>query len=125
MKLLLERVYRGFILFFAGLILLGCWASAQQPAATNAPGTATQNEPGLQPSGRTVVRRDVFLNFGLDRVPILDETIIAGLPLWQYLASLIYIFLAFYVSKFFDYLTRAYLKRWAERTETKFDDLLV
>lgn len=45
--------------------------------------------------------------------------------LWKYLFSLIYIFLAFYVSKFLDYLTRVWLKRWAERTETKFDDLIL
>src|SRR5262249_7042331 len=83
------------------------------------------SETGPEAAGKTGARRDVFVTFGLDRVPILDETIIAGFPLWQYLASLIYIFLAFYVSKFLDYLTRAYLKRWAERTETKFDDLFV
>ena len=48
-----------------------------------------------------------------------------GNELWKYLFSLIYIFLAFYVSKFADYLTRVWLKKWAERTETKFDDLLL
>ncbi len=45
--------------------------------------------------------------------------------LWKYLFSLIYIFLAFYVSKLLDYLTRVWLKKWAERTETKFDDLIL
>jgi MscS family membrane protein len=48
-----------------------------------------------------------------------------GNELWKYLFSLVYIFLAFYVSKFLDYVTRVWLKRWAERTETKFDDLLL
>lgn len=48
-----------------------------------------------------------------------------GNELWKYLFSLIYIFLAFYVSKLLDYLTRVWLKRWAERTETQFDDLLL
>jgi MscS family membrane protein len=48
-----------------------------------------------------------------------------GNELWKYLFSLIYIFLAFYVSKFLDYLTRVWLKRWAQKTETKFDDLLL
>jgi len=32
-------------------------------------------------------------------------------PLWKYLASLIYIFLAFYVSKLLDYLVNAWLKK--------------
>ena len=48
-----------------------------------------------------------------------------GNELWKYLFSLIYIFLAFYVSKFLDYLTRVWLKKWAERTTTKFDDLVL
>jgi MscS family membrane protein len=48
-----------------------------------------------------------------------------GNEVWKYLFSLIYIFLAFYVSKILDYLTRVWLKRWAEKTETKFDDLVL
>lgn len=68
---------------------------------------------------------NALLTFGLDRVQFLDEHKLAGIPLWQYVASLIYIFLAFYVSKVLDYLTRVWLKRWAEKTETKFDDLLL
>lgn len=48
-----------------------------------------------------------------------------GNELWKYLFSLIYIFLAFYVSKLLDYLTRVWLKKWAARTKTKFDDLVL
>jgi len=68
---------------------------------------------------------NALLTFGLDRVTFLEEHKLAGISLWQYAASLIYIFLAFYVSKFLDYLTRVWLKKWAEKTETKFDDLLL
>lgn len=45
--------------------------------------------------------------------------------IWKYLFSLIYIFLAFYISKLADYLTRVWLKHWAEKTKTKFDDVLL
>ena len=48
-----------------------------------------------------------------------------GNELWKYIFSLIYIFLAFYVSKLLDYLTRVWLKKWAQRTESKLDDLLL
>jgi MscS family membrane protein len=48
-----------------------------------------------------------------------------GTPLWQYCASLIYIFLAFYISKALDFLTRVWLKKLTVKTETKFDDLLL
>jgi MscS family membrane protein len=66
-----------------------------------------------------------LLTFGLDRIPALETFKPLGIPLWQYLASLGYIFLAFYVSKLLDFLTRVWLKRWADRTKTKFDNLLL
>jgi MscS family membrane protein len=65
------------------------------------------------------------LTFGLDRVAILNRYKLFAIPLWQYASSLIYIFLAFYVSKLLDFLTRVWLKKWAEKTSTKFDDLLL
>ena len=48
-----------------------------------------------------------------------------GNELWKYIFSLIYIFLAFYVSKLLDYLTRVWLKKWADKTKSKLDDLLL
>jgi MscS family membrane protein len=57
-------------------------------------------------------------------LPFLKQTLWEN-ELWKYLFSLIYIFLAFYISKFLDYLTRVWLKRWAEKTSTKFDDLVL
>ena len=64
------------------------------------------------------------LTFGLDKVELLSVPVME-IPLWQYCASLIYIFLAFYVAKIIDYTFRFWLKKWAEKTETKFDDLLL
>lgn len=66
-----------------------------------------------------------YLTFGLDRIEWLREHSLLGEPLWRYLASLLYVFLAFYVSKFLDYVIRVWLKRWAARTESKLDDLLL
>lgn len=66
-----------------------------------------------------------LMTFGLDNIPFLDNHKISDIPLWQFAASLIYIFLAFYVSKILDFLTRIWLKRWVEKTATKFDDLLL
>jgi len=48
-----------------------------------------------------------------------------GRPLWQYVASLLYLFLAFYVSKTIDWLIQSRLKQWAERTKTEWDDIVV
>src|SRR4051794_2802826 len=68
--------------------------------------------------------RSGWVTFGLNRVPALQH-LVFGIPLWQYLASFIYVFLAFYLSKFLDYFIRARLLRWAQKTKTRWDDLLV
>jgi MscS family membrane protein len=48
-----------------------------------------------------------------------------GNPLWQYVASLIFIVLAFYVATLLDYLMQVQLRKWVSKTETKFDDLVL
>jgi MscS family membrane protein len=70
------------------------------------------------------VRNTAWLNFGLDRIEALRVKCL-DIPLWQYLASLIYIFLAFYISKLLDYLIRGKLRQWVQKTPTHFDDLLL
>lgn len=97
----------------------GAGAGALRPALSNAaPAVAT--EPGTPARARTV-----YLTFFLDHVDFLNTTRLFGEPLWKYVASLLYIFLAFYISKFLDYLTRVWLKKWTERTKTQLDDLLL
>jgi MscS family membrane protein len=63
-----------------------------------------------------------WLTFGLDRVEWLRGEVM-GNPVWQYIASLIYVLAAFYVSKFLDYAIQVQLRKWAARTRTKLDDL--
>jgi MscS family membrane protein len=67
---------------------------------------------------------ETWLTFGLDRIPILKREVL-GNPLWQYVAFLIYIVIAFYVSKLLDYVIQVQLKRWAAKTQTRLDDLLL
>ena len=69
-------------------------------------------------------RNTAWLNFGLDRIAPLRETLFE-IPLWQYLASFIYVFLAFYLSKLLDVLIRGKLRQWALKTSTRLDDLLL
>ena len=66
----------------------------------------------------------VWLTFGLDHVPGLQFEVM-GNPLWQYLAFLIYVVLAFYVSKLLDWLIQVQLRKWAAKTKTQFDDLIL
>ncbi|HWI60169.1 MAG TPA: mechanosensitive ion channel family protein, partial [Bacillota bacterium] len=100
----------------------GMWASAQP--ATNPP-AATATNP-VAPLVQHVERlQGEPLTFGLDRIPWLGEVRFLGEPLWKYVASLIYILLAFYVSKLIDLVTQVWLKGLASKTETKLDDLLL
>jgi len=69
-------------------------------------------------------RKAAWLHFGLDQIEGLDRPVFE-IPLWQYLASFIYIFLAFYSAKLVDLLVRGQLKRWTRKTKTQFDDLLL
>jgi MscS family membrane protein len=111
-------------------VLLSCvWTEALAQAAAATTNGVTTNAPAN--FGTTARQLNQFieshkseLSFGLDRIPALQFPLL-GTPLWQYLASLIYVVLAFYVSKFIDWLIKSRLKRWAEKTTTRWDDVLV
>lgn len=85
---------------------------AAEPAAES----ATR---GAEPSAH-----HVWLTFGLDRIPGLGGEVM-GNPAWQYLAFIIYVLLALYVSKLLDYLIQVELRKWAAKTETKLDNLIL
>lgn len=128
MKLKFETVYRGFLTVCFLMLVWSFYASAQTndlPAAqTNAVANATPPPPADKTNLWDAVSKD-YLTFGLDQFPVMTETVFFGNPLWKYAASLIYIFLAFYISKMLDYLVGVFLKQWAKKTSTQFDDLLL
>lgn len=122
-----EWWYRGLLGLLVVIAFWAVWVSAQ-PAATNAPAVNRPNQLGALEKKLDAIEKQVAehdLIFHLDEVEVLQTNTIFGQPLWKYLSSLIYVFLAFYVSKFLDYLTGVWLKRWADKTKTKFDDLLL
>jgi MscS family membrane protein len=79
---------------------------------------------GLPEAAPPTAAPRTWLTFGLDRIPPL-RTEVLGNPLWQYLASLVYILLAFYASKILDYVIQVQLRKWTARTKTKLDDLML
>jgi len=115
-------------LYWFGLVLLAVvafWsvlASAQESALTNA-NAATM--PTVTNSARSSFGVTNALTRTLAKVPWLNETRLLGEPLWKYLASLIYIILAFYVAKLLDYIINVWLKRLTARTNNKYDDLFL
>ncbi len=98
----------GAAILFAGLSSVKAQAAAN--AATNSPATTASH--------------NVWLTFGLDRLEWLQVSWL-GNPLWQYLASLIFIVLAFYAAKLIDFVFRVQLKRLTARTKSTVDDLFV
>jgi MscS family membrane protein len=115
-----ETILRTFLFF---LLLLGFWAFWMEArAATNE--LVGPPAPAATATG-TATSAVTWQSFGLDRVPFLQSRQLAGIPLWQYVASLIYIFLAFYVSKFVDHFIRERVRAWARKTTTKLDDLFL
>ncbi len=134
----------------AALLCWSLWASAQPATnstaapttpSTNATVTGAEKAAPTHPS--TAVARKFFratkpapeaetpesdrgyLTFGLDQIEPLVETKFLGVPLWQYLASLIYILLAFYAARLINFVTTQYLRQWADKSESKLDDLLL
>jgi MscS family membrane protein len=95
------------------------WAGAQ--GVTNAPSAAATNT-----LSRGHLSLDVHpLTFGLDQMEYLRNNNFLEQPLWKYGASLIYIALAFAVAWLIDFIVNVWLKRWAARTATQYDDLLL
>src|SRR5688572_22037212 len=126
MKRKLDLIFRGYVFALVALLLWAVWTRAQTNTVSTTNTASRRAIANTADSGRnsSIVPKDQ-LTFGLDRIEVLNHQWPSGIPLWQYFASLIYIFLAFCVSKVLDSLTRVWLKRWAERTKTKFDDLLI
>jgi MscS family membrane protein len=136
MKVKFETWFGGFVVL---LVLVLCWSiwnssprSAGAGATTPGAGSGQTNAPAASnvSSAKLTIAVDES-----DVTPEWVEKFAGDFPtlryrwwgneLWKYLASLIYIFLAFYISKLIDFLTRVWLRRWANKTKTTFDDLLL
>jgi MscS family membrane protein len=115
-KLLFEK---RLTLAFLVVILCGSPWTQAQPVTNAPPSTAQSANAAAAPPAK------IWLTFGLDRISALQFQPFAGIPLWQLLASLTYIFLAFYVSKALDGFIAGRVKKWAEKTTGKFDDSMV
>jgi MscS family membrane protein len=114
----------------SGLLALLSWTAGTYPGWGAEPGTNVVQAEELRhpvpaiPSLGIERVPEAWLTFGLDRIGALQLKVL-GNPLWQYLASLIYVVLAFYVSKLLDYVIQVQLRKWAAKTETRLDDLIL
>jgi MscS family membrane protein len=120
-KVKFDTLFRGLLALLGTACAWAFWASAQ--TTTNKAAAATTNQPSALV--REVERLRPSLSFRLDEVPFLREHTLLGEPLWKYLASLIYILLAFYAAKLVDLITRVWLKRLAAHAKSQSGDLLL
>ncbi len=114
--------------FLAVLLALSCvwsvWSQAPSTSTTNTLGAST-NSPIVTLPGTDFIKRNTSaLSLGLDRVTFLQPDLL-GRPRWQYVSTLLYIVLAFVVSKRVDRFINNRLKVWASRTSTRWDDVVV
>lgn len=99
------------------------WANAQSSATTN----ASPLMPAMAQTNQFPALTNQFhaLTFGLNNVRVLRDYSPLGEPLWKYVASLVYILLAFCVAWLLDLIVGVWLHRMAAKTNTKYDDLLL
>ena len=121
---------------FAGLLVWCVWSTALAADETASTTSSNSTNTVVAPAARAqelaqrLIGREFIenhrseLSFGLDRIEFL-QTPLLGVPRWEYLASLVYILIAFYASKTLDWFIKNRLKAWAEKTSTRWDDILV
>ncbi|MBI4324567.1 MAG: mechanosensitive ion channel family protein [Chloroflexi bacterium] len=131
MKLRFNICLHASVVICAGWLLwpVGTMAQTGPAGANPAPAAIEKSTPGAGQAGpakASSVRNEneAWLTFGLDRIEALQQPVL-GNPLWQYVASAIYILLAFLLSKLLDFLVGARLTKWAKKTKTDLDDILL
>src|SRR5581483_8718621 len=118
MRLKFKTVYRGAGVLVLLTLFFSIWASAQTTniTDTNATVVIAVHEKGTN---------DV-MSFGLREVTWLQHDLFKmGHPTWQYLASIIFIVIAYYVAKGVDWITNNRIKAWVAKNPTNLDNLLL
>ena len=121
MRIKFKTGYRAALIGLVMIWAWSLWAAAQ--SSTNEPPRAGARSSALVSKVQRWSENPV--TFGLDQVAILDQHTLFGHPLWKYLASLIYVLLAFYVAKLLDWSTRAWLKTFVRRSRSKLGELVL
>jgi MscS family membrane protein len=127
----LSWIWSGWLSLCAAGVGWAVWTSgfAQEVGGNAGPVAGPTNAPGSLLVQKIANRAFVDshqgeLSFGLNEVAILQSRFL-GNPLWQYVSTVLYVILAFGVSKGVDYVVKIRLQAWASRTANQWDDLLV
>ncbi len=117
MKVKFEAVFKVYVVCLVALLGWCVWANAQDTTNSSPKSAAASSQ-------RSLPSTNISLDFGLKNVEALQRPLF-GIPIWQYLASLIYIVLAFIAARLLDWFIRGKLRHWASKTKTRLDDILV
>ncbi len=120
MKNKFKSIFRVYIGILVVILLFSVWVNAQT-TMTNSAGTTNSVSIALANSKANSTNS---LTFGFDQISVL-QTGVLGFPIFQYIASLIYIAIAYLGTRLIDFISIKILKGIAARTETKYDDLLI
>ena len=129
---LLPRLALQFGMFLCSATLVwSLWSLSLAAEVTNAP-ASKDGDLAAKASALTrkvideqfIQSHQMELSFWINAIPGMEKPFL-GIPRWQYLASLVYLVLAFYFSRILDWFIQNRLKHWASKTETEWDDILV
>ena len=109
-------VYRLGLAVLVVTLFWSVWAGAQDTTNATTAATATT-------AAKPRLIEWKALSFGLDGFPVLRDTALLGQPLWKYIASALYLLLAFVMAWLLDFVVNGWLKRLTVKTGTKYDDL--
>lgn len=132
MKLLLRpELFRWAVMVALAGLLAWTVTAADFPtngvsSSTNAPGGIAESlvSDAIAAHSKFVHENASILTFGLDSVTVLQGPLL-GRPIWQYLATCLYVVLAFVVTRIVDSFFLFELRRWFARTTTPWDDTLL
>ena len=130
MKFRFEILYRALLIALVFCTFWSVWANAQEstntPPRTVHPGIIRTDVVSVTASLKETVKLYCqdhpaamkVLNV-LSRITLFEQ------PLWKYIASTIFILLAFYIAKLLDYIVNVWLKRLTKKSKSRYDDLIL
>ena len=122
----MKRFQGVFFKCYIGMMLgLLAWCVLTYAQETNVTTVRVQGNAPVQAVSTTVVKAEpAVLSFGLDRIEELRRPL-AGIPLWQYIASAVYILLAFVAARLVNYLVTVQLRRLFVRAKWNFGEVTI
>jgi MscS family membrane protein len=102
------------LLSLFSLRLSGAQARPQTNTVTVQAEIQTTNQVHSVATEVTQLEKEVVMSFGLEQIPFLQPALF-GTPRWKYVASLIFILLAFGIAKLLDWIVGGWLYQWASK----------